>query len=93
MSLNKKELIREISERTNLSQKQATEALDAFVELVPKELSQGRDVRLMGFGTFTTRVRPAREALVPNTGEKVNVPEKRVPAFKPGKYLKEKVNF
>ena len=55
-------------------------------------LAQGDKIQLVGFGTFETRVRAAREGRNPRTNEVIQIPESFAPAFKPGKEFKEKVN-
>jgi len=88
--MNKKELVNAIATKTNLTQKQATAALEALTNAIQDTVSSGGKVNLVGFGTFEAQTRKARIALNPNTGEKVSVSAKTVPAFKPGKPFKEK---
>ncbi|RMH97650.1 MAG: HU family DNA-binding protein [Calditrichaeota bacterium] len=86
--MNRKELVSAIAEKAALSKKEAENFLNAFVEVVSEELKRNGSVNLVGFGSFKVSQRAAREARNPATGEKIHVPAKRVPVFKPGKDLK-----
>lgn len=91
--MNKSELIAKIADRTNLSKADASRALDAFLETVEETLIAGEKVQLVGFGTFETRQRKAREGRNPrNTEETIQIPASTAPVFKAGKNLKEAVN-
>ena len=92
MTMRKAELIKEISQKTGLTQKQGSDFLEAFLETVEERLAGGGRVQLVGFGTFLTRKREEREGRKPRTGEKIIIPASIVPAFKAGKNLKEKLN-
>ena len=90
--MNKAELITKIAEKSQLTKKDAEVALKAFVESVQEALENGEKVQLVGFGTFETRERAAREGRNPRTKEVINIPASVVPVFKAGKEFKEKVN-
>ena len=90
--MNKTELINSLAEKCNLTKKDTEAALKAFTETVMETLAQGDKIQLVGFGTFETRVRAAREGRNPRTNEVIQIPESFAPAFKPGKEFKEKVN-
>ena len=90
--MNKTELINSMAEKCNLTKKDTGAALKAFTETVMETLAQGDKIQLVGFGTFETRVRAAREGRNPRTNEVIQIPESFAPAFKPGKEFKEKVN-
>jgi len=90
--MNKSDLIAKIAEKTELNQKQAAAALDTTIILITEALKAGETVQIMGFGTFEVRERAATTARNPRTGETVEVAAKKVPAFKPGKALKEAVD-
>lgn len=92
MTVGKSDLASAISQKTGATKKQTTEFINTFVETVEGSLARGEKVQLVGFGTFATRERPAREGKAPGTGEKITIPKATVPAFKAGKSLKEKVN-
>ncbi len=92
VATGKKELVGFLAEKTGATQKQTTEFIDAFTETVGEKLATGEKVQLVGFGTFLTRKSEARQGRNPATGEAISIPSSVVPAFKPGKGLKEKVN-
>ena len=87
--MNKKELIAAIAGQAGLTKKDAEKALSAFVETVSGALKEGKKIQLVGFGTFESRKRAAREAKNPRTGAVVAVPETIVPGFKAGTALKD----
>ena len=90
--MNKTELISSIAEKAELTKKDAEAALKAFTETVEEVLASGNKIQLVGFGTFETRERAAREGRNPRTKEIINIPASTVPVFKAGAVLKEKVN-
>jgi DNA-binding protein HU-beta len=90
--VNKAELITKMAEKSQLTKKDAETALKAFVESVQEALENGEKVQLVGFGTFETRERAAREGRNPRTKEVISIPASVVPVFKAGKEFKEKVN-
>ena len=90
--MNKTELISSIAEKAELTKKDAEAALKAFTETVEEVLASGDKIQLVGFGTFETRERAAREGRNPRTKEIINIPASTVPVFKAGALLKEKVN-
>ena len=90
--MNKSELIASIAEKGNLTKKDAEVALKAFIESVEETLEKGDKVQLVGFGTFETRDRAAREGRNPRTKEIIKIEASTVPVFKAGKEFKEKVN-
>jgi DNA-binding protein HU-beta len=89
--VNKAELVTEVSERANLSKKDAERAVTAMVESIEEALKKGERVSLVGFGTFEVRTRAARTGRNPRTGATLEISSSRVPAFKAGKALKESV--
>ncbi len=89
--MNKKELIAEMAQKSGLTQKDTEKVLDAFLETVSESLQKGENVQLVGFGTFEVRQRAARTGKNPRTGESVHIPAAKVPAFKPGKGIKDRV--
>jgi len=74
-----------------LTKKDATSAVDAVFETIQDNLSEGNKVQLIGFGNFEVRQRAARKGRNPQTGEEIKIPASKVPAFKPGKALKDSV--
>ena len=90
--MNKQDIIVVMAETANISKNAAERALNAFTESVTHALSQGQDVSLLGFGSFTTADRSARTGRNPQTGEPMQIPAARVARFKVGKKLKDAVN-
>lgn len=90
--MNKAELVAAIAEKTELSKKDSEKALKAFIDVVTEELKKGEKVQLVGFGTFETSKRAAREGRNPQTGKKMKIPASTAPRFKAGKALKDAVN-
>ncbi|MRI59040.1 MAG: DNA-binding protein [Epsilonproteobacteria bacterium] len=89
--MKKAEFIQAVAERAGLSKKDTQKVIDAALEVIEEALKKGEDVAFIGFGTFTTTMRAAREAKVPGTNKVVKVPATRVVKFKVGKKLKEAV--
>lgn len=87
--LNKTDLINQVSESTELSKKDVTKAIDAVFEAIAGALQNGDKVQLVGFGNFEVRERSARKGRNPQTGEEIEIPASKIPAFKPGKALKD----
>lgn len=90
-SYNKKALVESLSTKLDITKKQATEFLDAFLEEVTTALTNGDKVDLSGFGKFEVKERAAREGFNPQTKEKIAVPASKKVAFKPAKALKDSV--
>ncbi|MCI8852432.1 MAG: HU family DNA-binding protein [Lachnospiraceae bacterium] len=90
--MNRTELIAAIAEKTELSRKDAEKALKAFTDVVTEELKKGEKIQLVGFGTFETIERAAREGRNPHTGEPMPIAASKAPKFKAGKALKDAVN-
>lgn len=89
--MNKSELITAVAEASELSKKDATKAVDAVFETIQNALAGGDRVQLIGFGNFEVRERAARKGRNPQTGEEIEIAASKVPAFKPGKALKDAV--
>ncbi|AKO93405.1 MULTISPECIES: HU family DNA-binding protein [Priestia] len=89
--MNKTDLINAVAEKAELSKKDATKALDALFDTISSTLSKEEKIQLIGFGTFEVRERSARTGRNPQTGEEIQIPASKVPAFKAGKELKEAV--
>lgn len=90
--MNKAELVAAIADKTELSKKDSEKALKAFIDVVTEELKKGEKVQLVGFGTFETSERAAREGRNPQTGKTMKIPASTAPRFKAGKALKDAVN-
>ena len=90
--MNKTDLVRHVADEAGMTRAAAGAAVDAMLSGVAGSLSRGEAVTLPGFGTFLTRDRPARTGRNPRTGESVEIAASTVPAFKPGKPLRDAVN-
>lgn len=89
--MNKSDLISHVAEASELGKKEATKAVDAVFEAIATALQNGEKVQLVGFGNFEIRERSARKGRNPQTGEEIEIPASKIPAFKPGKALKDGV--
>ena len=89
--MNKTELVNSVAEAAELSRKDAAKAVDAAFETIQDALTKGEKVQLIGFGNFEVRERAAREGRNPQTGAEIEIAASKVPAFKPGKALKDAV--
>ncbi len=90
--MNKAEFIDAISERIHGSKKNINEVVSAALDVIQDTVAEGEKVTLVGFGNFEARDRQAREGRNPRTGEKMDIPAAKVPAFSAGKMFKEKVS-
>ena len=89
--MNKAELIEEVANQTGLTRRVSREAVNAVISAITDSLAREEKVTLVGFGTFKVRERKARKGVNPQTGHTMQIPSKKVPKFKPGKGLKERV--
>ena len=87
--MNKSELINAVAEKAALSKKDSEAAVAAALDAITAALADGDEVRLVGFGTFEVKKREARIGRNPKTKEEIQIPATKVPAFKPGKALKD----
>ena len=90
--MNKAELVAKMAEKSELTKKDAENALNAFMACVEEALVNGEKVQLVGFGSFETRDRAAREGRNPQSGEVMKIAASKAPKFKAGKALKDLVN-
>ena len=88
---NKQELVNDVAEATELTKKDSAAAVDAVFAAVSEYLSKGEKVQLIGFGNFEVRTRAARKGRNPQTGEEIEIAASKIPAFKPGKALKDAI--
>lgn len=89
INMNRTELISEMAVKAGVSKKDADNVLKAFIDTVESAVKADDKVQLVGFGTFESRERAAREGKNPRTGEKITIAAAKVPAFKPGKAFKD----
>ncbi len=90
--MTKADLVEEVAKVTELTRKDSEVIVDTLFESVIKALRTGDKLEVRGFGSFRVRQRNARVGRNPKTGDKVEVPAKRVPYFKPSKELKDLIN-
>ena len=89
--MNKSQLIDKIAAGADISKAAAGRALDAIIASVTESLKEGDDVALVGFGTFAVKERAARTGKNPATGEHIDIPASKAPAFKAGKAFKDAI--
>ena len=90
--MNKQELISQVAETSGLTKADASRAVDSVFDTITSTLSSGSEVRLTGFGTFTTSQRKATTGRNPRTGATIQIPASTQPKFRPGKSLRDAVN-
>jgi len=97
--MNKTEMIAKLAKKTGLTKQQASDAVNAIFDtdpghgIIAVELDAGRTVTLPGFGTFATAQRKAREGRNPQTGATIKIAARKVPVFRAGKGLKERIRL
>jgi DNA-binding protein HU-beta len=89
--MNKGELVDAVASKTEISKKNVEAVISAAVEVIIDAVAEGDRVTLVGFGSFEPRIRQEREGRNPRTGEKMIIPETKVPAFSAGKVFKDRV--
>ncbi len=89
--MNKQELIEKVSSKAEVTKAEAAKLVNATLDSITEGLAADGKVVLIGFGTFEVRTRTARTGRNPRTGEKLKIAASRVPAFKPGKAMKEAI--
>ena len=89
--MNKADLVNLVAVRTEQTKTDVSAVVDAVIETIVDSVVEGKKVSILGFGSFESRERSARQGLNPKTGEKINIEAKRVPAFTAGKQFKDKV--
>ena len=90
--MKKTDLIEVISNQSKISRSESKFCVEVILEELTLAIASGKGVEVRGFGGFYKRLRKGRIGINPKTGEKIEVAEKFVPFFKPGKFLKESVN-
>jgi len=89
--LNKTDLVGQVAGITGMTKKDVEKVVNAFFGAVEETLKDGGKVQLVGFGTFEVRDRQSRKGRNPQTGQEIDIPATKVPAFKAGKSLKDAV--
>jgi len=90
--MNKSDLIATLAEKKNLPIKEAASIVNTILETMTDVLAQGKNIEIRGFGSFSVKEYEAYEGRNPSSGEKVKVKPKKLPFFKVGKDLRERVN-
>jgi len=90
--MNKRELVSSLSTNLQITDAEAQRFVDSFQGIITNALSNGEEISLVGFGRFHVKKHRARIGRNPATGESIKIPAKVLPAFSPGKTLKETVN-
>jgi integration host factor subunit beta len=91
-TVTKADLVEEVTRVTELPRKESEMVVETIFESIIQALHSNDKIEIRGFGSFRTRQRRGRTGRNPKTGEKVQVPPKRIPFFKPSKELKDFVN-
>jgi integration host factor subunit beta len=92
LTLTKADLIEEVLRITELPRKESETIVETIFDSIIESIQKGDKIEIRGFGSFRTRQRRGRVGRNPKTGEKVEVPPKKIPFFKPSKELKDFVN-
>jgi len=91
--MNKSELVEALADRNGLTYKKSEEIVNIIFDSMADTLTTGGRIEIRGFGSFSLHYRAPRMGRNPKTGESVALPGKHVPHFKPGKALRERVDF
>ena len=86
--MNKEQLVEKLAAKTGMTKKGSMDAINTTLDTITASLRKGEKVTLVGFGTFLVRRRAAREGRKPQTGARIRIPARKVPAFTAGKELK-----
>ncbi len=86
--MNKEQLVEKLAAKTGMTKKGSMDAINTTLDTITASLRKGEKVTLVGFGTFLVRRRAAREGRNPQTGARIRIPARKVPAFTAGKELK-----
>jgi len=89
--MNKAKLVEEVSSKTRLTKENIRNIIDATTKTIKNALSKGERVTLVDFGTFLVIRKKARRGRNPQTGEELQIPARKVPKFRAGKALREKI--
>ncbi len=90
--MNKSDLVKEVAETLEFTQKDVSAVIDTLIEKVTVALQKGKEVAIAGLGKFVVKKRAARKSVNPRTKEIVKVPASKAPVFRAGKALKDAVN-
>jgi nucleoid DNA-binding protein len=87
--MTKADLVEKVAERTGLTRTDVAVVVDSFLDTIKKSLEEMQNIEIRGFGTFKIKLRKARKARNPRTGDEVPVPDRKVPVFKPSNEFKD----
>jgi nucleoid DNA-binding protein len=90
-TVTKADLVEKVAEKTGLTRTDVAVVVDSFLDTVKKAVENGHNIEIRGFGTFKIKVRKARKARNPRTGDVVPVPDRKVPVFKPSNEFKNMI--
>lgn len=90
--VTKMEIVCELAKKSRLTQSVSKEIINNLLGIIEKNLKKEKRIQIIGFGSFYTKLKPARTAINPNTRKPIQVPEKKLVKFAPGKALREAVN-
>ena len=90
--MNKSDLIATLAKKKNLPAKEAASIVNTILETMTDVLAQGKSIEIRGFGSFSIKEYKAYEGMNPRSGENVKVKPKKLPVFRVGKDLRERVN-
>ena len=89
--MTKADLVERVAEKTGLTRTDVAVVVDSLIDVIKKSLESGHNIEIRGFGTFKIKLRKARKARNPRTGEVVPVPDRKVPVFKPSNEFKSMI--
>ena len=89
--MNKTDLVAQVASKANMTKKDVEKVLNTLFATIEEALKDGSKVQLVGFGTFEVRERQARKGRNPQTGEEIEIPATKIPAFRAGKALKDAI--
>ncbi len=89
--MTKADLVERVAEKTGLTRTDVAVVVDSLIDVIKKSLESGHNLEIRGFGTFKIKLRKARKARNPRTGEVVPVPDRKVPVFKPSNEFKSMI--
>ena len=90
--MRKQDLVKSVSGTTNLPERQVDAVIQALFDEIRDSLANGEEVTITGFGSFRISERGAREGRNPQTGERITIPSRKSPSFRPGTQLKRAVS-
>jgi len=87
--MTKADLVEQVAEKTGLTRTDVAVVVDSFLDTIKQAMEKNHNIEIRGFGTFKIKLRKARKARNPRTGDEVPVPDRKVPVFKPSNEFKD----